>query len=88
MGEALKVLVGPDAQGLSPSTVSRLKQVWAEEYRRLSGRVKTGHLWTPQNRPFPAPETSVDLYFMASCVRKLVWTFVRQLRGPHLRMWA
>ena len=34
MGEALKVLVGPDAQGLSPSTVSRLKQVWAEEYRR------------------------------------------------------
>ena len=56
--------------------------------RFLSGRVKTGHLWTPQNRPFPAPETSVDLYFMASCVRKLVWTFVRQLRGPHLRMWA
>ena len=28
MGEALKVLVGPDAPGLSPSTVSRLKQVW------------------------------------------------------------
>ena len=34
MGEALRVLVGPEAQGLSPSTVSRLKQVWAEEYRR------------------------------------------------------
>ena len=34
MGEALKVLVGPDAQGLSSSTVSRLKQIWAEEYRR------------------------------------------------------
>ena len=34
MGEALKVLVGPDAQGLSPSTVSRLKQVWGEEYRQ------------------------------------------------------
>ena len=34
MGEALKVLVGPQAQGLSASTVSRLKQVWAEEYRR------------------------------------------------------
>ena len=29
----LKVLVGPKAQGLSASTVSRLKQVWAEEYR-------------------------------------------------------
>ena len=33
MGDALKVLVGPQAQGLSSSTVSRLKQVWAEEYR-------------------------------------------------------
>jgi len=33
MGEALKVLVGPDAKGLSASTVSRLKQLWAEEYR-------------------------------------------------------
>ena len=34
MGEALRVLVSPEAQGLSPSTVSRLKQIWAEEYRR------------------------------------------------------
>ena len=33
MGEALKVLVGPDAEGLSASTVSRLKQVWGQEYR-------------------------------------------------------
>lgn len=33
MGEALKVLVGPDAQGLSAPTVSRLKQAWAQEYR-------------------------------------------------------
>jgi transposase-like protein len=33
MGEALKVLVGPEATGLSAGTVSRLKQVWAEEYR-------------------------------------------------------
>lgn len=49
----------------------------------LSERVKTGHLWTPQKRPFPAPETGVDLYFTASCVRKVVWTLVRQLRGPH-----
>jgi len=36
MGEALKVLVGPDATGLSASTVSRLKQVWAQEYRSWS----------------------------------------------------
>ena len=32
MGAALKVLVGPQAQGLSASTVARLKQVWADEY--------------------------------------------------------
>ncbi len=36
MGEALKVLVGPDATGLSASTVSRLKQSWAQEYREWS----------------------------------------------------
>ena len=33
MGAALEVLVGPQARGLSASTVSRLKQVWAQEYR-------------------------------------------------------
>jgi len=33
MSEALKVLVGTEAKGLSASTVSRLKQVWAEQYR-------------------------------------------------------
>ncbi len=33
MGEALKVLVGPDATGLSASMVSKLKQAWGEEYR-------------------------------------------------------
>lgn len=32
MEAALKVLVGPDAQGYSASTVSRLKRVWEEEY--------------------------------------------------------
>ena len=34
MSEALAVLVGQEAKGLSASTVSRLKQVWAEEYSR------------------------------------------------------
>ncbi len=34
MGEALSVLVGRDAQGLSASTVSRLKQVWGDEYKQ------------------------------------------------------
>ena len=33
MGEALKILVGPEAEGLSASTVSRLKLVWAQQYR-------------------------------------------------------
>jgi len=32
MGEALKVLVGPQAAGLSSSTLSRLKQTWADDY--------------------------------------------------------
>lgn len=36
MGEALQVLVGPEAQGLSASTVSRLKRVWAQEYQSWS----------------------------------------------------
>ena len=40
MGEALKVLVGSGAEGLSASTVARLKTVWAEEYREwCSGRL-------------------------------------------------
>ena len=33
MGEALKVLVGHDAQGLSASTVSRLKSEWSNQYQ-------------------------------------------------------
>ena len=32
MESALKVLVGPEAAGLSASTVARLKQKWKEEY--------------------------------------------------------
>ena len=33
MGAAVEVLVGSNAKGLSASTVSRLKQTWAQEYR-------------------------------------------------------
>ena len=33
MGNALKVLVGNQAEGFSPATVSRLKQKWAEDYK-------------------------------------------------------
>ena len=32
MQSALEALVGPEAKGLSASTVSRLKQIWREEY--------------------------------------------------------
>jgi transposase-like protein len=38
MEAALKVLVGPQAQGLSASTVSRLKQVWGDEYHAWNER--------------------------------------------------
>ncbi len=44
MGEALKVLVVPDATGLSAGRVSRLKQVCAEEYRSgCEERLDKGH---------------------------------------------
>jgi transposase-like protein len=33
MREALSVLVGPEAKGLSPPVVARLKQRWSQEYR-------------------------------------------------------
>jgi SAM-dependent methyltransferase len=50
----------------------------------LGGRLKTGNLSTGQNRQLsPVAETS-EFYFVASSVRKSVWTLVRQLRGPHL----
>ena len=34
MASALKVLVGPDAQGLSANTISRLKQEWGVQYQQ------------------------------------------------------
>ena len=49
MGDALKVLVGHDAQGLSASTVSRLKSEWANECQHWSesplGADKCAHIW-------------------------------------------
>ena len=49
----------------------------------LGGRVKTGNLSTVQNPHFPAATETSEFYFVASSVRKSVWTLVRQLRGPH-----
>ena len=55
----------------------------------LGGQLKTGNLWTAK----PAIASSADpglseFYFVTASVRKSVCTFVRQLRGPHLRTWA
>jgi len=37
-GEALAALVGPDAPGLSATTIARLKAAWAEDYERWRRR--------------------------------------------------
>lgn len=47
--EALSALVGPQAQGLSPSTITRLKTVWEEEFKEWTERSLAGreyvYLW-------------------------------------------
>jgi putative transposase len=40
--EALAALLGEDAKGLSASTITRLKNVWEEEYRQWQGRSLVG----------------------------------------------
>jgi transposase-like protein len=45
MKEALEVLVGPDAKGLSAPVVSRLKRQWQEEYRTWRTRRLDGERW-------------------------------------------
>jgi putative transposase len=40
--EALSALVGPQAEGLSASTVTRLKAVWEEEFQEWNGRSLAG----------------------------------------------
>ncbi len=37
-GEALAALLGPDAPGLSATTIARLKSLWADEYERWTRR--------------------------------------------------
>ena len=76
-----------DGAGVSPASAGdehKLRRsIHPRGDRTLSERVKSGHLWTPQIRPFRRPETGVEFYFTASCVCKVVWILVRQLRGPH-----
>ena len=45
MRPALEVLVGAEAKGLSASTVSRLKQVWAQEYRNWNEKPLNKERW-------------------------------------------
>jgi transposase-like protein len=40
--EALQVLLGPEAPGLSPATISRLKQAWHDELTQWQGRSLRG----------------------------------------------
>ena len=40
--DALEALLGPDAPGLSPATISRLKKVWADEHRDWGRRSLEG----------------------------------------------
>jgi hypothetical protein len=62
----------------------RLPVAPAERPRiRLGGQLKTGNLWTGQNRQFLRPAETSKFYFVPSSVRKSVCTVVRQLRGPH-----
>lgn len=47
--EALQALLGPEAKGLSSTTITRLKQVWEQEYQEWSRRDLSGkqyvYLW-------------------------------------------
>jgi len=45
MSNALEVLVGPQAQGLSASTVSRLKKQWSDEYKQWQSRSLSKDQW-------------------------------------------
>ncbi len=45
MGEALKVLVGDDAKGLSAGTISRLKQGWGQEYQQWQHKPLNKDQW-------------------------------------------
>ena len=42
LGEALEVLVGEGAKGLSPAALGRLKAQWSEEYKSWAGRSLAG----------------------------------------------
>ena len=54
MAPALKVLLGPEAKGLSANTVSRLKRDWANEYEAWKGAELDDepivYIWAPSRQ--------------------------------------
>ena len=54
----------------------------------LGGQFKTDNSWTGKTDNYVATAETNEFYFEVSSVRKSVCTFVRQLRGPHLRTCA
>ncbi len=54
--EALAALLGPQAPGLSPSTIVRIKKVWEDEYGEWRRRAlpRAGRDVTAPDRPCPA----------------------------------
>ena len=61
----------PDGPGLSPHSIPR----WTVENRQFVDSAKPAISRVAKTSEF---------YFVASSERKSVWSFVRQLRGPHL----
>jgi hypothetical protein len=49
--EALAALLGPDAPGLSASTITRLKADWWDDYERWSKRDLSAQCDLPPGRP-------------------------------------
>ena len=45
MAEALEVLVGPEAKGLSPAVISKLKRQWSQEYQSWRARRLDTRRW-------------------------------------------
>jgi hypothetical protein len=68
-------------RGVSMRDIDLMVQIAAYN---LGGQGKTGHLSTLQNRPFPVSGRGrFEFYRTPFPDCKSVWTFVRQLRGPH-----
>lgn len=67
MREALAVLVGPDAKGLSAPAIARLKQRWTQEYqawrRKSLGKQRWVYVWGDLLSIFSAGEKLVKSVF-------------------------